>query len=109
MRDRLLLQDRVQACITGSADGKTGAVAKDGSMAVFRVKLEPGKAVDVQDVRAVDADKLRRVENSFHITQRLLLEIPLSLGAKTHIIVLRFETSLALEKIRQPHFHILES
>src|SRR6266436_1228062 len=76
MRDRLLLQDRVQACITGSADGKTGAVAKDGSMAVFRVKLEPGKAIDVQDVQAVEISQIAEQEHQAHHHEKQTDESP---------------------------------
>src|SRR5262245_2298605 len=67
-------QQLLQPLIPRSADRKLGAVRENRDPAVLRVQLHPRQALDVEQIRAVDAHEAARVELRLEIPQRLFLE-----------------------------------
>src|SRR5205823_1883944 len=90
IRSVLLPQHRIQPSVSRTADGKAGAVTEYGGMTVLGVQLQFGEAIDIQNVGAMDANKLGWMEYPFDITKCLLLQISFALRAKAHVIVLGF-------------------
>src|SRR6476620_11600078 len=85
------LQQFRQPRIAGTADRQLRPVAKDGDAAVFRVQLDAGDALDVEEVRSVNPHEPRRIEESLGHPERLILEIGLAFRAKRYVVVLRFD------------------
>src|SRR5688500_19329423 len=65
------LQQLLQPLIARPADRQSRAVVQDRLAAVLGVELDLGQAVDVEQVRAVDADEPAGVELRFEIPERL--------------------------------------
>src|SRR5438132_11260154 len=85
-----LPENGVEPSIAGPADRQSHTVAKNGGMAVFCVEFQLGESIDIQNVRAMNANELRRIETRFDLAERLLLQKLLPFRAERHVIVLRF-------------------
>jgi hypothetical protein len=86
----LAIEKFAEAGVTGAADGELCSVVEHGDVAIFTVRLDAGDALEVDDVRAVDAKKSRRVEGGFEAGDGLLFEVLLAFGADGNVVVLGF-------------------
>ena len=73
LRSGALVQEGFQAAETGSTDGEAGAVGEDGEAAIFAIGFNPGDALKIHDVRAMNPDESVGVEASFKTCDGLLL------------------------------------
>jgi len=62
---RALVEEGFEAGVAGAADRQARTVGEDGQAAVLAVRLDAHNALEIHDVRAVDAHKAARIEASF--------------------------------------------
>src|SRR5215470_4253148 len=86
----LALENLAQSGVSGAADGKLGACSENHDVCIFAVGLDLSEAIQIHDVRAVNAQESLRVERFFQVGESLLLEVFLSLNRERHVIVLSF-------------------
>src|SRR4029453_17114913 len=80
-----------QSRIARTADRQFRAVPEDRHAAVLCVKLNPRDAFDVQQIRSMNTNEARRIEEALDCGKRLILEIRLALRMERDVIVLRLD------------------
>src|SRR5258708_37435998 len=79
-----LVEEGVEAGVAGTAHREAGAVGEDGEAAVLAVGLDACDALQIHDIRAMDAHEAVWIEAG----DGLLLEMLLLLTGQRHVVVL---------------------
>src|SRR5215831_18797056 len=87
----ILAPNGLQARVARAAHGKLRAVVQHHDAAILGVRLDPGDALQVDDIGAVNAGESRRIELPFYARYGLLLQIVFLVAAERDVVVLRFD------------------
>jgi hypothetical protein len=62
----LLIEKLFQPRVTRPAHRQTSAIIQDNHMTVFAIRFEPRHALEIHQVRAMNADKILRIKHRLH-------------------------------------------